>query len=163
MRRFCGRIIDYLGGLEAVAPYIPFEIPYLREKLKRDMMVAAYQLAEEAKRKEAEEAARRRAEERLQKVLDAQKKETEKVAVAEQHTPPEKPKPEPQPEPQKVSDDSKIVINMTPDLLTAMIKTAVTESVNAVWQKFIDNRDTFMNTYGFPTEHIGHRSVCAQD
>lgn len=31
-----GRIIDYLGGLEAVAPYIPFEIPYLREKLKRD-------------------------------------------------------------------------------------------------------------------------------
>lgn len=32
----CGRIIDYLGGLEAIAPYIPFEIPYLREKLKRD-------------------------------------------------------------------------------------------------------------------------------
>lgn len=32
----CGRTIDYLGGLEAVAPYIPFEIPYLREKLKRD-------------------------------------------------------------------------------------------------------------------------------
>lgn len=31
-----GRIIDYLGGLKAVAPYIPFEIPYLREKLKRD-------------------------------------------------------------------------------------------------------------------------------
>lgn len=31
-----GRIIDYLGDLEAVAPYIPFEIPYLREKLKRD-------------------------------------------------------------------------------------------------------------------------------
>lgn len=31
-----GRIIDYLGGLEAVAPYIPFELPYLREKLKRD-------------------------------------------------------------------------------------------------------------------------------
>ena len=31
-----GRIIDFLGGLEAVAPYIPFEIPYLREKLKRD-------------------------------------------------------------------------------------------------------------------------------
>ena len=31
-----GRIIDFLGGLEAVAPYIPFDIPYLREKLKRD-------------------------------------------------------------------------------------------------------------------------------
>lgn len=31
-----GRIIDFLGGLEAVAPYIPFEILYLREKLKRD-------------------------------------------------------------------------------------------------------------------------------
>lgn len=31
-----GRIIDYLGGLEAVAPYIPFELPYLREKRKRD-------------------------------------------------------------------------------------------------------------------------------
>lgn len=31
-----GRIIEYLGGLKAVAPYIPFEIPYLREKLKRD-------------------------------------------------------------------------------------------------------------------------------
>lgn len=30
------RIIDYLGGLEAVAPYIPFDIPYLREKFKRD-------------------------------------------------------------------------------------------------------------------------------
>lgn len=31
-----GRIIDYLGGLEAVAPYIPYSIPYLRDKLERD-------------------------------------------------------------------------------------------------------------------------------
>ena len=126
----------------------------LCDKVRRDMMVAAYQLAEEAKRKEAEEAkrkeaeeaSRRRAEERFQKVLDAQKKEAEKAAVAEQHTSTEKPKPEPQPESRKVSDDSKVVINMTPDLLTVMIKTAVTESVNAVWQKFMDNREIFMNT-----------------
>ena len=55
-------------------------------------------------------------------------------------------KPDPKPEPPKVSDDSKVVINMTPDLLTVMIKTAVTESVNAVWQKFMDNREIFLNT-----------------
>lgn len=116
------------------------------KRVRRDWMVAVAQLEQEFNRKAAEEASRRRAEERLQKVLDAQKKETEKFAVAEQHTPTEKPKPEPRPEPPKVSDDSKVVINMTPDLLTVMIKTAVTESVNAVWQKFMDNREIFMNT-----------------
>ena len=51
---------------------------------------------------------------------------------------------------------------MTPDLLTVMIKTAVTESVNAVWQKFMDSRDTFLNTYGFPTGSNGGHSVCSQ-
>lgn len=118
----------------------------LCDKARRDMMFAAYQLAaeakrkeaEEAKRKEAEEAARRRAEERLQKVLGAQQKDPEQPIAAA--------KPDPKPEPPKVSDDSKVVINMTPDLLTVMIKTAVTESVNAVWQKFIDNREIFLNT-----------------
>ena len=74
----------------------------------------------------------------------------------------EKPKPEPQPELPKVSDDSKVVINMTPDLLTVIIKTAVTESVNAVWQKLMDSRDTFLNTYGFPTGYNGGHSVCSQ-
>lgn len=32
----CGRMIDYLGGLEAVSSYIPFSIPYLCKKLKSD-------------------------------------------------------------------------------------------------------------------------------
>ena len=110
------------------------------ERVRRDWMVAAVQLEEEANRKAAEEASRRRTEERIQKVLGAQKTEPEQSAAAE------KPKPEPKPEPPKVSDDSKVVINMTPDLLTVMIKTAVTESVNAVWQKFMDNREIFLNT-----------------
>lgn len=30
------RIVDYLGGLSAVAPYIPFEIEKIREALKKD-------------------------------------------------------------------------------------------------------------------------------
>lgn len=107
------------------------------ERVRRDWMVAAAQLEEEAKRKAAEEASRRRTEERNQKVLGALKADPERPAAA---------KPNPKPEPPKVADDSKVVINMTPDLLTVMIKTAVTESVNAVWQKFMDNREIFLNT-----------------
>lgn len=62
-----------------------------------------------------------------------------------QHTEPAKEEPKVQSEPEK-PDDSKVVINMTPDLLTMMIKTAVNESVNAVWQKFMENREVLLHT-----------------
>lgn len=52
----------------------------------------------------------------------------------------------PKSEPAAKHDDSNVIINMTPDLLTMMIKTAVNESVNAVWQKFMENREILMNT-----------------
>lgn len=52
----------------------------------------------------------------------------------------------PKSEPAAKTDDSNVIINMTPDLLTMMIKTAVNESVNAVWQKFMENREILMNT-----------------
>lgn len=52
----------------------------------------------------------------------------------------------PKSEPATKHDDSNVIINMTPDLLTMMIKTAVNESVNAVWQKFMENREILMNT-----------------
>lgn len=84
------------------------------DKVRRDIMVAASQLAIENKQKSSTSA--------------------------------EKPKPEPQAAQPKVSEDPKIVINMTPELLTGMIKTAVNESVNAVWQKFIENREILLHT-----------------
>lgn len=62
-----------------------------------------------------------------------------------QHTEPTQEEPKVQSEPEK-PDDSKVVINMTPDLLTMMIKTAVNESVNAVWQKFMENREVLLHT-----------------
>ena len=60
-------------------------------------------------------------------------------------TQPAQEEPKVQSEPEK-PDDSKVVINMTPDLLTMMIKTAVNESVNAVWQKFMENREILLHT-----------------
>ena len=50
------------------------------------------------------------------------------------------------PEPAVSHDNAKVVINMTPELLNVMIKTAVSESVNAVWQKFMGNREVFLRT-----------------
>lgn len=32
-----GRIIEYLGGLDAVAKYIPFSISFIKEKIKDDV------------------------------------------------------------------------------------------------------------------------------
>lgn len=105
-------------------------------RVRKDLMAAAAQLDKEARL--AEETARRLEEKRQKEALETQKKQAEKPVV--------KPEPAQQTKEVKASDDSKVVINMTPELLTVMIKTAVTESVNAVWQKFIDNKDIFLNT-----------------